>query len=290
VIDATGRGSHSPEWLEAVGYPKPSEERVEIALGYTTRLFRRSPLDLHADGAVVITPTPETKRAGVMLAQEGDRWTVTLVSYFGNYAPTELEGFIEFARSLPAPFIYEVVRLAEPISEPVSARFPASVRRRYEKLDRFPDGFLVFGDAISSFNPMYGQGMSVAALEALALDETLTEGRRELGRRFFPKAARIIDNPWNIVVGGDLRIPETIGPRSASVNFINWYMSKLHKAAHRDPEVALAFHKVGNLLAPPQTVMHPRIVARVLWDSLRTPTAEQPAVESQDLFQEEARK
>ncbi len=290
VIDATGRGSHSPEWLEPMGYPKPSEERVEIALGYTTRLFRRSPLDLKGDGAAVITPTPETKRAGVMLAQEGDRWTVTLVSYFGNYAPTELEGFIEFARSLPAPFIYEVVRLAEPISEPVSARFPASVRRRYEKLDRFPDGFLVFGDAISSFNPMYGQGMSVAALEALALDETMIQGQSDLGRRFFPKAARIIDNPWNIVVGGDLRIPETIGPRSASVNFINWYMSKLHKAAHRDPEVALAFHKVGNLLVSPQAVMHPRIIARVLRESLRARTAEQSVLRSQDLFQEEARK
>ena len=182
------------------------------------------------------------------------------------------------------------IRLAEPISEPVSARFPASVRRRYEKLDRFPDGFLVFGDAISSFNPMYGQGMSVAALEALALDETLSEGPADLGRRFFRKAAKVVDNPWNIVVGGDLRIPETIGPRSAGVNFINWYMSKLHRAAHHDPVVALAFHKVGNLLAPPQTVMHPRIIARVLWGNLRARTLEQSVLRNHDLFQEEVRK
>ena len=269
VIDATGRGSHSPQWLEAMGFPKPTEDRVEIALGYTTRLFRRSLLDLDGDGAVVIPPTPETKRAGVMLAQEGDRWTVTLVSYFGNYAPTELEGFIEFAKNLPAPFIYDVIRHAEPISEAASARFPASVRRRYERLDRFPAGFLVIGDAISSFNPMYGQGMSVAALEAEALADALAEDSSDLAPRFFRKAAKIVDTPWGIVVGGDLRIPETIGPRTSAVKFVNWYMSKLHRAAHHDPVVALAFHKVGNLLALPPSVMHPRIAARVLWGNLR---------------------
>ncbi len=269
VVDASGRGSHSPQWLEAMGFPKPAEDRVEIALGYTTRLFRRSLADLDGDGVVVIPPTPESKRAGVMLAQEGDRWTVTLISYFGNYAPTELAGFIEFARSLPSPLIYEVIRHAEPIGEPASARFPASIRRRYEKLDRFPEGFVVFGDAISSFNPMYGQGMSVAALEAIQLSEALAEGLAGLGRRFFRKAAKVVDIPWDIVVGGDLRIPETVGPRSVGVAFVNWYMSRLHKAAHHDPAVAMAFHQVGNLLAPPPSVMHPRIAARVLWGNLR---------------------
>jgi 2-polyprenyl-6-methoxyphenol hydroxylase-like FAD-dependent oxidoreductase len=277
VVDATGRGSHSPQWLEAMGYAKPKEERVEIALGYTTRLFRRSSLDLDGDGAVIIPPTAEGKRAGAMLAQEGDRWTVTLISYFGNYAPTELEGFIEFARNLPAPYIYEVIRRAKPISEPASARFPASVRRRYEKLDRFPAGFVVFGDAISSFNPMYGQGMSVAALEAVELAAALAESSSDLGRRFFRRAAKVVDIPWNIVAGSDLRIPETIGPRNAGVNFINWYMAKLHKAAHHDPVAALAFHKVGNLLAPPQSVMHPRIAARVLWGNLYPHAQSRPA-------------
>jgi 2-polyprenyl-6-methoxyphenol hydroxylase-like FAD-dependent oxidoreductase len=271
VVDATGRGSHSPQWLETMGCSRPPEERVEIGLGYTTRFFRRSSRDLNGDIGVIIPPTPESKRAAAMLAQEGDRWTVTLISYFGNYAPAELEGFIAFAKDLPAPYIYEVVRHAEPIGEPVSARFPASVRRRYEKLDKFPDGFLVFGDAISSFNPMYGQGMSVAALEAVALAETLAEGESEIASRFFRKAAKAVDIPWSIVVGGDLRIPGTTGPRNAAVNFVNWYMAKLHKAAHHDPVAALAFHKVGNLLAPPPSVMHPRIAARVLWGNLYRP-------------------
>src|SRR5688572_32307198 len=122
-----------------------------------------------------------------MLAQEGDRWTVTLLAHFGNPAPEDLGGFIEFARTLAAPYIYEVIRDAKPLSEAASARFPATVRRRYDKLRRFPEGYLVFGDAIASFNPSYAQGMSVAALEAVELAHTLTENRGRLAREFFAR-------------------------------------------------------------------------------------------------------
>jgi 2-polyprenyl-6-methoxyphenol hydroxylase-like FAD-dependent oxidoreductase len=268
VVDTTGRGSRSPQWLEARGYPKPPEDRVEIGLAYTTRFFRRRPQDLNGDIAAIIPPTPEGKRGGVLLAQEGDRWTVTLIAHFVEPAPEELTGFIEYARNLPAPYIYQVVRGAEPVSEPASARFPASVRRRYEQIGRFPEGFLVFGDAISSFNPIYGQGMSVAALEAVELDKMLAEGDGGLARRFFTRAAKVVDIPWSIAVGNDLRMKETVGPRNAAVKFLNRYMGKLHKAAHSDPVPTLAFHMVANLLAPPPSVMHPRVVMRVLWRNL----------------------
>jgi 2-polyprenyl-6-methoxyphenol hydroxylase-like FAD-dependent oxidoreductase len=270
VVDTTGRGSHSPQWLEATGYPKPKEERVEVGLSYTTRFFRRHPGDLNGDLAVIIPPTPSGKCGGVMLAQEGGRWTVTLISHFGPSAPAELDGFIEFTRRLPAPYIYEVVRRAEPIGEPAVSRFPASVRRRYEKLDRFPSGYLVLGDALSSFNPIYGQGMSVAAFEAMALQATLAEGTGDLARRFFARASQVIDIPWSIAVGNDLRLPEVTGPRTVGVKLINAYITKLHQAAHHDPAVALAFHQVGNLLKPPSHILHPRIALRVLWDHLRS--------------------
>lgn len=270
VVDASGRGSHTPQWLEAMGYPKAEEERVEIALGYTTRLFRRRPEDLNGDVAVIIPPTPHGKRGGVMLAQEGNRWTVTLIAHFGNNAPLELPGFIEFAASLPAPYIHEVVRGAEPLGEPASARFPASVRRRYENLERFPEGYLVFGDAISSFNPIYGQGMSVAALQSLELRGALADGSAGLARRFFARAGKVVDIPWSIAAGNDLRMPEAIGRRNAAVSFINWYMAKLHRAAHHDPVPALAFHKVGNLLAAPPSVMTPAVALRVLLGNLRS--------------------
>ena len=271
VVDATGRGSRSPQWLERLGYEKPVEDVVQIGLGYTTRFFRRTPSDLNGDTGVVIPPTPKGKRGGVMLAQEGDRWTVTLIAHFGNYAAEDLEGFIAFASTLPAPYIHEVVSRNEPLGEAVSARFPASVWRRYERLQRFPAGYLVFGDAICSFNPIYGQGMSVAALQAVELGNTLASGDGDmaLAKNFFRRAVTVVAIPWSIAVGNDLRIPETVGRRTAGVKFINWYMSKLHKAAHSDPVSALAFHRVGNLLAAPSSIMHPRIAIRVLWENLR---------------------
>jgi 2-polyprenyl-6-methoxyphenol hydroxylase-like FAD-dependent oxidoreductase len=275
VIDATGRGSRSPEWLAALGYPKPEEERVEVALAYTTRFFRRRREHLAGDSAVIIPPTPGGKRGGVMLAQEADRWTVTLIEHFGQAPPQELDAFIEYSRTIPAPYIYQVVKDAEPTSEPECMHFPASTRRRYEKVERFPEAYLVFGDAIASFNPIYGQGMSVAALESEELAAVLEQGSGELiGPRFFRRAAKIVDMPWAISVGNDLRMPETIGPRNIGVNFINWYMSKLHKTAHADPIAALAFFRVANLLAPPPSVLHPKIAWRILIGGYRSRTTQ----------------
>jgi 2-polyprenyl-6-methoxyphenol hydroxylase-like FAD-dependent oxidoreductase len=280
VVDTTGRGSQSPRWLEEMGYPKPAEERVEVALSYTTRFFRRRPGDLGGDVAVIIPPTPSGKCGGVMLAQENGRWTVTLVSHFGAAAPADLNGFIEFSRGLPAPDIYEFIRGAEPVGEPAALRFPASMRRRYEKLDRFPLGYLVMGDAMSSFNPIYGQGMTVAALEAVELAATLAEGKADLARRFFPRAAKAIDIPWSMAVGNDLRMPETTGPRTFMGKVLNAYLAKLHRAAHHDPAVALAFHKVGNLMAPPPSILAPRIAWRVFRGNLRPGRARTAAAPS----------
>ena len=263
VVDATGRGSRTPQWLESMGYEKPAEQTVHVALGYTTRYFRRRATDLAGDVAAIIPPTPGGKRGGVMLAQEGDRWTVTLIAHFGNYSPGELAGFIEFARTLPAPYIHEVVQHAEPLGDAASARFPANIRRRYELLQRFPAGYLVFGDAICSFNPIYGQGMSVAALEAVELERSLADTDGDIARTFFRRAAKVVDIPWSIAVGNDLRMPEAEGPRPAELRFVNWYLSKLHKAGHSDPVPALAFHKVANLLAPPPSLMRPSVAVRV---------------------------
>ena len=268
IVDTMGRGSKSNKWLDGLGYAQPAEERVEIALAYTTRFFRRRTDHMNGDLGTIIPPTPLGKRGGVMVAQEGSRWTVTLIAHFVPCAPLELGGFIEYAKGLPAPYIYEVVKDAEPLDEGCAAKFPASVRRRYEKLERFPEGFLVLGDAISSFNPIYGQGMSVACLEAEQLDRILGARPEVLFRPFFERVAKVVDNPWSIAVGNDLRMPEAVGPRNAGVNFVNWYMARLHRAAHRDSELSKSFHLVSNLLAPPPSVMHPRLAARVLWRSL----------------------
>ncbi|GAB4323623.1 MAG: FAD-binding monooxygenase [Dehalococcoidia bacterium] len=272
VVDASGRASQASAWLQESGYEPPEEERIVVNIGYMTRLYRRHPDDLGGAKVVVTVPRPgESQFGGVMLAQEGDRWTVTLAGY-GTYPPNTEEGFLAAARALPAPDIYQVISKNEPLTEFIPYRFPASLRRRYEQLRRFPEGFLVFGDAICSVNPVYGQGMSIAALEAVDLQHALREGLDGLWRRFFSRAAKTIDNPWQIVAGGDLRYPQAEGKRTRSMHVVNWYISRLHVAARRDPVVARAFNLVASLQAPPASVMRPGVALRVLRGNLRRST------------------
>lgn len=126
------------------------------------------------------------------------------------------------------------------------------------------------GDALCSFNPIYGQGMSVAALEARTLGDYLAQGEAKLASRFFKQAGKIIDIPWSAAVGNDLHFPEVEGPHTAMPKFINWYVGKLHHAAHHDAEVSVAFLKVINLLAPPPSIMAPGIMWRALRGNLAT--------------------
>jgi hypothetical protein len=198
---------------------------------------------------------------------------VTLGGRLGDHPPADPDGFLDFARSLRFPDIYDAVRDAEPLDDPVGFRFPVSVRHRYERLDRFPDGLLVLGDAVCSFNPIYGQGMSVAALEALTLRRHLQHGTRPQPHRFFADLARVVDVPWDIAVGGDLAFPGVQGRPTPKVRLINAYLARLHAAAAHDASLAGAFLRVAGLVAPPQSLLHPGVAVRVLWGSLRPATA-----------------
>ena len=281
VVDASGRGSRSQAWLEALGYERAHEEHVRINFSYTTRIYRRSPSALNGDRGLIVGATTETRRAGVLLAQEGDCWIVTLGGYMGDAAPGDEAGFLQFARTLCTPELAEVIQNAEPIGEAVQFKIPSSQRRHFEKLARFPTGYLVFGDAICSFNPIYGQGMSVAAQEAVVLRACLQDGLEGLAQRFFQQAAKVIDIPWSIAVGGDLRFPEVEGPRSGQIKFINWYLERLHAVARYDKTVALAFHKVTNLTAPPPSLMKPGIALRILIGHLFPPQEKKAAVQEE---------
>lgn len=263
VVDASGRGSHSPAWLDAEGYGRPREESIQVNIGYTTRLYRRRPEHLGGKLAAVLAACRPDWRVGAILAQEDNRWIVTLGGYFGDYAPADGVDFIEFARSLQKPEIFEVIRGAEPLTPPTTYQFNANLRRHYEELTRFPQGYLAFGDALCSFNPIYGQGMTVAGMEALALHDCLAAGPQDLARRFFHAAARLIDIPWQIAVGSDLQHPKVPGKRPPQVRFINWYLTKLYRAGQRDPLLATRFLEVANLIKQPAALMEPRVALRV---------------------------
>jgi len=269
IVDTTGRGSRSPAWLEALGYDRPQEEAVKIGVTYTSCLYERRPEHIPGINALIVAAAPGNPRGGVLLSQEGNRWILTVAAYLGEQIPLDQAGLREFVRSMATPDLYDVIKDAQPVGEPVPHKIPSNLRRRYERLTRFPAGYLVMGDALCSFNPIYGQGMSVAALEARALGECLTKGEAKLAARFFKQAGKIIDIPWSTAVGNDLRFPEVEGPRTAMTKFINWYVGKLHHAAHHDAEVSVAFLKVVNLLAPPPSIMTPGIAWRVWKGNMR---------------------
>jgi 2-polyprenyl-6-methoxyphenol hydroxylase-like FAD-dependent oxidoreductase len=268
VVDASGRGSRLPAWLREIGFPEPAEERVPVDLRYLTCYFEREPT--HAPGLEVVlcSSTPDHPRIGVMIGQEGKRWVVTLGGYGSDAPAPGLTAFIDRALQLPSPEIAAVVRDAKPVDVPMGYRFSHSQRRRYERLPRFPEGLLVMGDAICSFNPIYGQGMSVAALQAQALGSVLRAGKAPLAREFLKRASRIIDTPWSIAVGADLAIPAVPGERPLPVRLINRYMQKVFVAAEHDPAVALAFLRVAHLLAEPPSLMKPAMLWRV-WRGVR---------------------
>jgi 2-polyprenyl-6-methoxyphenol hydroxylase-like FAD-dependent oxidoreductase len=206
-----------------------------------------------------------------MLAMEDRRWIVSIGGWLGDHAPTDPEGYLAFARSLSRRDIYDVIKDAEPLSDAVVYKYPSNLRRRYERLARFPGCYLVMGDALCSFNPIYGQGMSVAALEAVALQECMARASSfdNLWRPFIQKASRIIDTPWTIAAGSDFAFPGVTGPKPAGTDAVNWYLDRVHRAAAQDRMVCRTFFDVANLLAPATALFQPRFVARVLKACLR---------------------
>lgn len=276
VVDASGRGSASPKWLMAAGYAKPAESFVKANVGYATRLYRRQPGDLEgADLLMIASDPPHGKRTGLIFPVEGDRWICTLGGWAGDHPPLDEAGFMAFAQSLPAPDLYNMLKRLEPISADITPyKFPGSLRRYYEGLKRFPEGYLVLGDAICSFNPVYGQGMTSAAMQAAALDHLLANRSTLTGlwRDFFKAAAKVVEIPWQLAVGEDFRYPETEGKKPAGADLINAYVTKVHQATHQDTTVYTAFLKVMNLMEAPTSLFHPKILWRVLWRNRRSQT------------------
>ncbi len=273
VVDATGRTSRTPEWLERRGYPTPPEEVRRADKSYVTRWFGR-PDDSYPP-VVAVFATSQCQRSGIVLAQEDDRYVVSVVGLNGDRPPLELADFRAYARSLASPVIADIVDHLRPLDDGARYRFPASRRRRYERVDRFPDGLVVTGDALCAFDPVYGQGMSAAAMEAVELGRCLTDGRSDLARRFHEAAARVIDNPWTIAVGV---APDSDGKVPIAARVANQYLVRYLRAATVDPQLALGFLRVNHLTAAPASLMRPRRLLAVAASTVRTtPRMYQPS-------------
>ncbi|ROO85669.1 flavin-dependent dehydrogenase [Actinocorallia herbida] len=263
VVNASGRGNRGAVWLRELGYEPPAEERVDSGLVYVTREFRGHPGDAEVT-AILCAHSTASPLGGFAIRAEGDRWLITVLGMGADIPSTDPAEFTGFAARLPVPEIHRLASRLEPLGPPRLMRIPTSVRRRYERMRAFPDGYAVIGDALCQFNPSYGQGMTIAACEAVALRDALRGGTAGLARRFFPAAAKVIDVPWDMAVGADLRFPHIEGARTPKVKLLNAYVARIHVAAQVDPVVGNAFLQVSNLVKPPQSLFAPRILARVL--------------------------
>jgi 2-polyprenyl-6-methoxyphenol hydroxylase-like FAD-dependent oxidoreductase len=278
VVDTTGRGSRTPKWLEEWGYQRPPEERMKIDLAYTTRHYRLNSDPFDSDILIAPAATPSFPRGAFFypIPSDDGRVQLSLTGILGDHPPTDHDGFLAFVRSLPVPDIFEAIRDAEPLDDPVMHRFPASVRRHYERLTSFPDNYLVLGDAVCSFNPVYAQGMTVAAIETLTLRDHLRSGAVPSPREFFRDIAREIDAPWELAAGSDLGYPGVEGRRTFKIRMANAYVARLHRGAAHDAELTNAFIGVAGLVDKPQSLMRPRNLIRVLSKSWRQSPADQP--------------
>ena len=264
VVDTTGRGSRMPSWLADLGYEAPPEDRIKVDLAYTTRHYRLKSNPFTHDIAINQAGTPVFPR-GVFcyLLPDGLTVELSLTGVLGDHAPTDPTGFHDYIKSLPLPVHWEFVRDADPLDDPVRFKFPASVWRHYERLTRFPDGLLVMGDAVCSFNPVYAQGMTVAGMEALTLRGHL-QGTGPLNpAAFFGEIAEQIAGPWQFSAIADLGYPGVEGERTDEIRLVNQYVPAVLAAATQDPVVTDAFLRVAGLVEEPMSLMHPDIAIRV---------------------------
>jgi 2-polyprenyl-6-methoxyphenol hydroxylase-like FAD-dependent oxidoreductase len=266
VVDCSGRSSRAPQWLERLGFPAPEVVTVSCDVRYATMLLRRRPTDLDGTFAVSIESPPHGKRAGFALPIEDDRWIMTIAGCFGARAASDDASFRELAASLPSPELSDVLAVAEPLGPVTTHRLASSMRRRYEKLRRGPGGFVVLGDAVCSFNPIYGQGMTSAVLQAVALGHCVERNGTgpRLFRAFSRAAAEVVDNPWRIAVGADFAYPECAGAKPPGTDLVNRYMGRVLLAAQVSPEINTALLMVQNLLAAPSLLLRPRMIPAVL--------------------------
>jgi flavin-dependent dehydrogenase len=275
VVDATGRRSHAPRWLEEGGYGTPRVQNVNSFLGYATRWYRRTTDARDFAGMVVFARPPEQGRGGVMLAVEGDRWVVSIGGIGRDYPPNDEQGFAEYARTLPTPILYEHIQKLEPLSPIYGYRDTDNRWVRYDELRRWPAGFVVMGDAVAAFNPLYGQGMTVSALEARVLDDHLRRGARRGAALIDPLAfqkalTQTLIVPWLMATAEDYRWPLTTGePPSPALTLLRWYADRLAATVVRDRDLFITFLKAQNMMIPPHGVFAPRVAGKVLMQALR---------------------
>ena len=270
VVDALGRRSQTPEWLEKMGYLAPKESEVDSFLGYVTRRYKRKP---GLPMMLIAALAPDHPYTGLVFPEENDTMVAFMGGYNKHYPPTDPREFEAFAGNL-GPEFQEALKRAEPLSQPYGYRGTSSRWRHYEQLERWPERFVVLGDAFCGFNPVYGQGMSVAAMSAAALARQVKnsgENLDGLARRTLREISKITESAWLLATSADLEWPGTEGGtlgNGPADRFARWYIKKLLEATLFDQKVRLAFIAVSQLVKPGTSLLAPDILLRVMKQTL----------------------
>ena len=264
VVNATGRSARAPAFLQTQGYGRPVEHRYVVNLNYTTQSFR-VPAGLLTEKTVAVAPTIERSTGAGLLAYENDTVILTIIGVAGEKLPSDLPGVMAVAAELLPQHITAALRGAEPLGAVSAQHYPASVWRRYDKLRRFPKGFLVIGDAVCSFNPVYGQGMTSAALQAIALRDCLASANADdLSGRYFRATTKKLRPIWQANRLNDFAVFPADDWRSIPKRLLNWYVDKLMAAAANDMTLTETFVRTLHLLDPPSRLMHPAMLIRII--------------------------
>ncbi len=278
VVDATGRGSRAPQWLEQLGYGRPEEEQVGFDLAYTSRIYELSPHPSRDWKSLALYGrAPDNWRSGFLTQVEGGRWIASLNGYFGDHPPTDEQGFLEFARGLPTPHLHEALRGAKPLTPPVMHKIPTSRWLHFERMRRFPDGLVLLGDSVCALNPVYGQGMTVISLGARLLGECVAAQARSapgnlqgLSRRFQKKLAGTIGLSWMLATTMDLIYPKTRGRRPPGLKLLQWSVGNLLDLTSLDEAACEQFYRVLHLRGGMEVLLQPRLALALTAYSLKS--------------------
>ncbi|EKG37862.1 putative secreted protein [Pseudomonas syringae pv. avellanae str. ISPaVe013] len=266
LVDASGRGTHMPSWLKDAGFGNVQHSVVKTELGYASRIYKRLPAFAEQWQVLLVLPTAPAQRSmGVISPIEGDRWMVTTGGWFGHFPGKDPDEFLQALASLPVPDIHDVIREAEPLSEIFTFKMPGSRRTHYDRLKHWPEGLLVVGDALSSMNPLYSQGMTIAALEADCIDERLDALLDKSLRchQLQGLLCSVVDGAWNMATTEDFRFPETSGERTWRTRFDHWYGAGLGALSASNRRALETQISVTNLVMDPARVYSPALVSRI---------------------------
>lgn len=261
VVDATGRGSRSPGWLEQWGYGRVKEQQVDVGLAYVSGIFEL-PAGQQPDTLIgVYHLAPGNRRCGLVAPIEGGRVIITLMGYHGDHAPTDLAGLRAWARGLLRPDVAEVLDQATLVGELHRFNYPAQIRRRFGAMLRLPSNYLILGDAMCSVDPTFGQGMSIAAMQAEALAQ-LRPGMSM--QRWQRKLARMTMLPFSMTANEAHRMAETTGWQPPLARFQRWYIARVFEASSVDLFTYRRLTEVMHFIAPPTALFDPRVMLRLL--------------------------